>query len=52
MAPAFLALPGHLSARELVRRSRRCFIEVPDPFVLLDVDTPEAYQKLLEGHWE
>lgn len=52
MAPAFLALPRHHSARELVRRSRRRFVEVPDPFVLLDVDTPEAYQKLLEGRWE
>lgn len=52
MAPAFLSQPSHHSAREVIRRSRRRFVVVADPFVLLDVDTPESYQKLLEGQWE
>ncbi len=48
-AAGFLAMAPEGSARELIRRSRRRFVEVADPFVLLDVDTPEAYQKLVEG---
>ncbi|MGQ9918724.1 MAG: nucleotidyltransferase family protein [Bryobacteraceae bacterium] len=51
MAPALLALPPQASARDLVRRSRRRFVEVSDPFVLLDVDTPEIYSRLLEGRF-
>lgn len=52
MAAAFLAMPPGASARELVRRSRRRFVDVEDPFVLLDVDTPETYQRLLEDRFE
>lgn len=52
MAAAFLALPPQAAARDLVRRSQRRFVEVKDPFVLLDVDTPESYQRLLEGRTE
>ncbi len=52
MAPALLSLPPHASARDLIRSSRRRFVEVSDPFVLLDVDTPESYARLLEGRLE
>lgn len=52
MAAEFLALPRERSAREVIRLSRRRFIDVADPFVLLDVDTPEAYQNLLQGRPE
>lgn len=48
-APGFLAMRPEQSARELIRRSRRGFVEVADPSVLLDVDTPEEYRKLVEG---
>lgn len=51
-AVGLLALAPEDSAREMIRRSRRRFVEVADPFVLLDVDTPEAYQKLVEGRFE
>lgn len=51
-AARFLALAPGSSAREMIRRSRRRFVEVADPFVLLDVDTPEAYRKLVEGRLE
>ncbi len=52
MAPALLSLPPQASARDLVRLSQRRFVEVADPFVLLDVDTPESYERLLEGRLE
>lgn len=51
-AAGFLALAPENSARTLIWRSRRRFVEVADPLVLADVDTPEAYQKLAEGRIE
>lgn len=52
MAEALLALPAASSARDVIRHARRRFVPVDDPFVLLDVDTPEAYGRLLEGRLE
>ncbi len=49
MAARFLSLSPDQSARDLIRSCRRRFIPVDDPFVLLDVDTPEIYQALAEG---
>jgi molybdenum cofactor cytidylyltransferase len=48
-AEEFLALEAGQPAHSVVRRGRRRFVEVADPFVLLDVDTPEAYERLLVG---
>ncbi len=48
-AAGFLAMRPEQSARDWIRRSRRRFVEVADPSVLLDVDTPDAYRKLVEG---
>ncbi len=49
MAEALLALPAGASARDAIRAARRRFLPVDDPFVLLDVDTPESYQRLVGG---
>lgn len=48
-AAALLALEPGQQARDVIRRGKRRFVEVGDPLVLVDVDTPEAYQQLLEG---
>ncbi|MCS7041751.1 MAG: nucleotidyltransferase family protein [Bryobacteraceae bacterium] len=47
MAAPLLALPAEGSARDLIRRSRRCFVETDDEGAVLDIDTPEAYRRLL-----
>lgn len=49
MAEALLAMPPEASARDLVRRSRRCVLETNDAGAILDIDTPEDYQRLLSG---
>lgn len=49
MAEALLAMPPEASARDLVRRSRRCVLETDDEGAILDIDTPEDYQRLLSG---
>ncbi|GIU75356.1 MAG: hypothetical protein KatS3mg004_2443 [Bryobacteraceae bacterium] len=46
MEAALLALPPQASARDLIRRSRRCFIETDDEAAILDIDTPEAFRRL------
>jgi CTP:molybdopterin cytidylyltransferase MocA len=45
MAAAFLALPPEASARDLIRRSRRGFVDVDDELAVLDIDTPEDYAR-------
>lgn len=47
MAAAFLAMPPDASARDLIRRSRRCFVETGDEAAVTDIDTPEDYRRLL-----
>jgi CTP:molybdopterin cytidylyltransferase MocA len=49
MAAALLALPPEASARDLIRRSRRCILETADEGAVLDIDTPEDYRRLLSG---
>lgn len=47
MAEEFLKMPATASARDLIRRSRRCLVEIDDEAAILDIDTPEAYQRLI-----
>ena len=44
-----LALPVSAQARDVIRqhRDRTCFVDVDDPGVVADIDTPADYQKLL-----
>lgn len=47
-ARALLALPAEASAREAMRASaRRVFVEVEDARVVLDIDTPVDYARLV-----
>lgn len=47
LIPEFLSLPAGAQARDVVRRHAAAYIEVEDPGVLLDVDDPEAYDRLI-----
>jgi CTP:molybdopterin cytidylyltransferase MocA len=38
-------MPPEASARDLIRRSRRGFVEVDDALAVLDIDTPEDYAR-------
>jgi molybdenum cofactor cytidylyltransferase len=49
--PELLALPPAGPANKVIRKHREAtqFVEVTDPGVLIDVDDPEAYERLGEG---
>lgn len=49
MAAALLAMPPDASARDLIRRSRRCVLETDDEGAILDIDTPEDHHRLISG---
>jgi CTP:molybdopterin cytidylyltransferase MocA len=46
-----LALPPEDPANTVIRKYRDTtqFVEVADPGILLDVDDPAAYERLVEG---
>ena len=52
--PELLALTPKEAANTVIRKYRDAtqFVEVADPGVLLDVDEPETYRRLVEGSWE
>lgn len=47
--PEILSLPATAQARDLIHRYREqtCYLEVDDPGILQDVDTPDDYRLLL-----
>ncbi len=49
--PELLALPPDAAANTVIRRYRSTteFVEMADPGILIDVDDPQAYERLLEG---
>jgi molybdenum cofactor cytidylyltransferase len=49
--PELLALPPEEPANTVIRKYRETtqFVEVADPGVLIDVDDPETYERLVEG---
>jgi len=49
LAAEFLALPANAEAREVVHkhRERTLYVDVDDPGVVTDVDTPEDYARLV-----
>jgi molybdenum cofactor cytidylyltransferase len=49
--PEFLALPPEEPANTVIRKYRDAtqFVEVADPGILLDVDDPATYNRLVEG---
>lgn len=51
LAGELFALPEGGSARDVVRRSadRIAYVEFPEPYVLMDMDTPEDYRRCLEA---
>jgi CTP:molybdopterin cytidylyltransferase MocA len=51
LIPEFLALPSGAQARDVIRRHRQrtLYLEVDDPGVLVDVDDPETYRRVLEA---
>jgi molybdenum cofactor cytidylyltransferase len=51
MIPQMLALPAGAAARDLVRSRAEdtCYVDVDDPRVHLDIDTPGDYDALLKG---
>jgi len=52
LAAEFLALPPDGSAREVVNRvsSRVAYVLFPEPYVFMDMDTPEDYVRCLEAY--
>lgn len=46
--PALMGLSGQSGGRQLFDRFRVDRLELDDPFLAIDVDTPEDYQRLLE----
>jgi molybdenum cofactor cytidylyltransferase len=46
-----LALPATAQARDVIRqhRERTCFVDVEDPGVVVDIDTPDDYARLLSA---
>lgn len=52
LAAEFLALPPGASARDVVNRlpDRIAYVEVGEPYVLMDMDTPEDYRRCLEAY--
>ena len=51
LIPEFLNLPDTAQARDVVVRHQSCirYIDVDDPGILLDVDTPDQFQALAES---
>ena len=51
LIPEFLALPETAAARDVVRRhgANIHYIEVDDPGIVADIDTPEDYRRLLDS---
>jgi molybdenum cofactor cytidylyltransferase len=49
LAPEFLALPADGAAREVVRRhaDRTEFLDLDDPGIVADIDSPEDYRALV-----
>jgi CTP:molybdopterin cytidylyltransferase MocA len=49
--PELLALPPEEPANTVIRKYRDAtqFVEVADRGILLDVDDPESYERLVEG---
>ncbi len=49
--PELLALPPEVAANTVIRKYRSAteFVEIADPGILIDVDDPEAYKRLVEG---
>ena len=52
LIPEFLAVPAGEAANQVTRRHRAEteFLDVDDPGVLADIDTPEAYRNLTGAH--
>jgi molybdenum cofactor cytidylyltransferase len=52
LADEFLALRAGASARDVIRRSndRIAYVEYPEPYVLMDMDTPGDYVRCLEAY--
>jgi len=52
LAAEFLALPPGASARDVVNRlpDRIAYVESAEPYVLMDMDTPEDYRRCLEAY--
>ena len=52
VAPEFLALPAGASARDVINRDpgRIAYVEYAEPYVLMDMDTPEDYRRCLEAY--
>jgi molybdenum cofactor cytidylyltransferase len=52
LADEFLALPPGASARDVLHRrpDRIAYVEVPDAYVLMDMDTPEDYRRCLDAY--
>lgn len=52
LADEFLALPQGASAREVLNRDpgRIAYVEYPEAYVLMDMDTPEDYVRCLEAY--
>jgi len=51
LIPEFLALPPDGQAREVIHRhlGEALQVDTEDPGIVEDVDTPEAYQRLLDA---
>jgi molybdenum cofactor cytidylyltransferase len=49
LIPEFLAIPPTGSAREVIDRHAAEYVAVDDPGVVLDIDDPEAYRRLVEA---
>lgn len=52
LAAEFLNLPAEAQAREVVHRhvAETVYVDVDDAGILMDVDDPAAYERLLAGH--
>jgi CTP:molybdopterin cytidylyltransferase MocA len=52
LAAEFLALPAGGTARDVMNRSndRVAYVDYPEPYVLMDMDTPGDYVRCLEAH--
>lgn len=48
VASQLRALPVSAAARDVIRGYEPCYVDVEDPAILMDVDTPEDYQALIQ----
>ena len=48
LAPQFLALTGDRGAKEILQQSDITLVDVNDPGILKDYDTPESFNSVLK----